>query len=85
MKDYLEAQGVLCTFPREVIKQAFHYGILKDGEIWLEMLNKRNLLAYTYDDQLALEAYRLISGVYYMQMENLMNWFSGQANEENGN
>ncbi len=85
LKDYLEAQGVLCTFPREVIKQAFHYGILKDGEIWLEMLNKRNLLAYTYDDQLALEAYRLISGVYYMQMENLMNWFSGQANEENGN
>lgn len=31
-KDYLVAQGVLCAFPREVLKQTFHYEILKDGE-----------------------------------------------------
>lgn len=33
LKDYLESQGVIATFPREVIKQAFHYEILEDGEI----------------------------------------------------
>lgn len=81
LKDYLEAQGVLCAFPREVIKQAFHHGILKDGEIWLEMLNKRNLLAHTYDEHLALEAYRLISTGYYLQIQNLMNWFAGQIDK----
>jgi nucleotidyltransferase substrate binding protein (TIGR01987 family) len=81
LKDYLEAQGVLCTFPREAIKQAFYYGILKDGEVWLEMLNKRNLFAHSYDEQLALEAYRLISDAYYIQMKDLMNWFAGQVNE----
>lgn len=81
LKDYLEAQGVLCMFPREVIKQAFHHGILKDGEIWLEMLNKRNLLAHTYDERLALEAYRLISTGYYMQIQRLTNWFAGQLDE----
>ncbi|MFH0785367.1 MAG: nucleotidyltransferase substrate binding protein [Pseudomonadota bacterium] len=78
LKDYLESQGVLCTFPREVIKQAFHHGILADGEIWLEMLNKRNLLAHTYDEQLALQAYRLISGAYYKHMQILLGWFAGE-------
>lgn len=81
LKDYLEAQGVLCAFPREVIKQAFHFGILKDGEIWLEMLNKRNLLAHTYDEHLALEAYRLISKEYYRHMQNLVVWFAGQIDD----
>lgn len=74
----MESQGVLCSFPREVIKQAFHHGILVDGEIWLEMLNKRNLLAHTYDEQLALQAYHLISDAYYKHMQILLDWFAGQ-------
>ncbi|MBU1567013.1 MAG: nucleotidyltransferase substrate binding protein [Proteobacteria bacterium] len=81
LKDYLESQGVLCTFPREVIKQAFHYGILVDGEIWLEMLNKRNLLAHTYDEQLAMQAYHLIVDEYYKHMKMLLDWFAGKIDE----
>jgi nucleotidyltransferase substrate binding protein (TIGR01987 family) len=81
LKDYLEAQGVACAFPREVIKQSFHYEIIKDGEIWLEMLNKRNLLAHTYDEHLALEAYRLISKDYYFQIQSLLSWFAAKVDE----
>lgn len=54
MKDYLEAK-----FPREVIKQAFHYGIIEDGDIWMDMLEKRNLIAHTYNEKnftIALDA-----------------------------
>ena len=50
MKDYLEANGVEAKFPREVIKMSFHYEIIEDGEIWMDMLEKRNLLAHTYDE-----------------------------------
>lgn len=81
LKDYLEAQGVLCQFPRETLKQSFHYGILQDSEIWLEMLGKRNLLAHTYDEQLALEAYRLISKEYFGHIQNLLVWFAGRIDE----
>ena len=81
LKDYLEAQGVLCQFPRETLKQSFHYGILQDSEIWLEMLGKRNLLAHTYDEQLALEAYRLISEEYFVHIQNLLVWFAGRIDE----
>ena len=44
LKDYLEAQGIQASFPREVIKSAFQHSILDRGEVWLEMLEKRNLL-----------------------------------------
>lgn len=81
LKDYLEAQGVLCAFPRDVLKQAFHYEILENGEIWLEMLSKRNLLAHTYDEQLALEAYRLISEVYYIHMQSLLDWLADRIDK----
>lgn len=75
IKDYLESQGVVCQFPREVIKQAFHYQLLADGEVWLDMLGKRNLLAHTYDEKIALEAYGLIREQYAPQIELLVDWF----------
>lgn len=48
MKDFLESRQVETRFPRDVIKQAFAYGIIDDGEIWMEMHNQRNLLIHTY-------------------------------------
>ena len=50
LKDYLESQGVLASFPREVLKLAFQHGILDQGTIWLEMLEQRNLLAHTFNE-----------------------------------
>jgi nucleotidyltransferase substrate binding protein (TIGR01987 family) len=40
----------LSGFPREAIKRAFQNQILSEGELWLDMLGKRNLLAHTYDE-----------------------------------
>ncbi len=75
LKDYLEAQGVICQFPREVIKKSFQYQIIPNGEIWLDMLGKRNLLAHTYDENLALEAYRLIKQHFAPEIKKLVQWF----------
>ena len=74
LKDYMEAQGLVCQYPREVIKQAFQNQIISDGEIWLDMLAKRNLLAHTYDEYLAIEAYRLIKESFAPQIELLVQW-----------
>lgn len=64
LKDFLEERGVEAPFPRDVIKKAFHHGILSDGGVWLDMLENRNLLAHTYDEQTAAEALRLIRSRY---------------------
>lgn len=49
------------------------------------MLSKRNLLARTYDERLALEAFDLISENYYMKIQRLMDWFAKQVDEGSGN
>jgi nucleotidyltransferase substrate binding protein (TIGR01987 family) len=37
LKDYLETNGVNANFPREVIKEAFRYNIIEDGEVWMSV------------------------------------------------
>jgi nucleotidyltransferase substrate binding protein (TIGR01987 family) len=49
LKDYMEHGGfVFATItPRQVIKDAFAAKILKDGQVWIDMLDHRNLLSHT--------------------------------------
>ena len=56
MKDYLVYSGVDVSLPRDVIKQAFHHQLIKDGQVWIEMLEERNLMAHVYQEQAALAA-----------------------------
>jgi nucleotidyltransferase substrate binding protein (TIGR01987 family) len=65
LKDYLESQKVNVVFPREVIKAAFHYGLINDGESWMDMLDKRNLLAHTYDEANFEMAIEMIKDSYF--------------------
>jgi nucleotidyltransferase substrate binding protein (TIGR01987 family) len=84
LKDYLEAQGVTCQFPREVIKRAFHHQIIAEGELWLDMLGKRILLTHTYDEALAMESYRLIKQDFSPELKKLVQWFQEcKEHEEN--
>ena len=68
LKDYLEANSVDAQFPRDVIKKGFQYTILDDGDIWIDMLEKRNLMAHTYDETNAKIAYDLILKHFYPQL-----------------
>ena len=61
VKDYLEASGlVIATVtPRQVLKDAFAAKILKEGPVWMDMLDHRNLLSHAYDStqfNIALDA-----------------------------
>lgn len=69
LKDYLETQEVEAKFPREVVKQAFYYEIIKDGDLWMEMLEKRNLMAHTYDEERFSIVYDLIVTKYYQELK----------------
>ncbi len=62
-------------------KQVFLYQIFEDGEVWLEMLSKRNLLTRTYDESLANEAYLLIKERYAGEVERLVNWLQEQRGD----
>ncbi len=53
MKDYLEYNGIVFeqSAPKPVVKQAFAARIITDGQLWIDMLDRRNLLSHTYDEK----------------------------------
>ncbi|MBA3829401.1 MAG: nucleotidyltransferase substrate binding protein [Taibaiella sp.] len=76
LKDYLNEKGYIIASPKEVIKQAFNDHILPDGHIWLQMLDSRNLIAHTYDEEHAAEVLHNIRTAYAEQIILLHQWLS---------
>jgi nucleotidyltransferase substrate binding protein (TIGR01987 family) len=48
LKDYLELSGaqLASVIPKSVIKAGFAARIVSDGQIWIDMLDHRNLLSH---------------------------------------
>jgi len=70
-KDYLEAEGFEVKSPRQTIQTAFQAGLILDGHVWIDALEKRNLLAHTYDESTTREAVGLIREKYYTMLKAL--------------
>jgi nucleotidyltransferase substrate binding protein (TIGR01987 family) len=70
LKDYLENEGFTVSSPRKAIKQGFQSEIILDGEVWLDALEKRNLMAQTYDEKCASTAIELINKKFYPSLES---------------
>jgi nucleotidyltransferase substrate binding protein (TIGR01987 family) len=81
LKDYLEFSGTIVkpVTPRGVIKEAFAAQILTDGQIWIDMLNHRNLLSHTYDEATYEEAVRAIHERYLEAIVGLHDWLKKAA------
>lgn len=78
MKDYLEYIGVIekTGSPREIIKSAFEYGMIEDGEAWIKMMLARNSLSHLYDEAKSREVYQEIKNVYFKLLEQLKEKFN---------
>lgn len=76
MKDYLQQADIEVSFPREVLKTAFSYDIISDGDTWIDMLEKRNLMSHTYDKKNAELAYTLIKNEYFEKLKILETYLS---------
>lgn len=79
LKDYLESQKVEAPFPRDVIKQAFHYQVITDGDTWMDMLEKRNQIAHTYSESAANAALDLIRNKYFAALQQVMDFLSKKS------
>ena len=49
LKDLLAYEGIDALLPREVLRQAFATDLLQEGQLWIDMLEQRNLMAHPYD------------------------------------
>ena len=73
MKNFLEAQGLLNLFgSRDTTRAAFRNGLIENGEIWIDMVEKRNLTSHTYDEETAAEVVMIIREDYFAEFEKLL-------------
>lgn len=66
LKDLLEFEGIQgIVGSRGTVREAFKRDLLADGELWLDMIDKRNLTSHTYNAELAQEMVNTIVHSYY--------------------
>lgn len=57
LKDFLEYQGSVGSNgimgSRDATREAFGRGLIKDGDIWMEMIKSRNQTSHTYNQSVA--------------------------------
>jgi nucleotidyltransferase substrate binding protein (TIGR01987 family) len=54
LKDYLEMEGIQGLIgSRSTARDAFKRGLVSDGEVWMDMIEKRNLSIHTYNQAVA--------------------------------
>ena len=71
---YLEHQGLECGGPRATLKKAFTEGLIatpEEADVWLQMLDDRNLTSHAYDEALATRIYRHVAQDYVTLLERM--------------
>ena len=74
MKDFLNYNGINVKLPREIIKQAFANDVITDGQLWIDMLEDRNLMSHTYDEERAQLAISHICESYITGLTQLQQY-----------
>lgn len=80
-KDYMAANGVVfaVVMPRQVLKDAFAANVIADGQVWIAMLDHRNLLSHTYNPVVFEQAVEAIHQQYLPAMAQLLSFLQQEA------
>ena len=81
LKDYLYANGVTANLPREVIKEAFSFEVIKNGKIWIDMLDDRNASSHEYNMDKILTILNKITTVYFEELSRFYKEVESWGNE----
>ena len=57
IQSFLRDRGLTCRSPRDCFREAFSYGLLNEEDVWVHILQDRNLSVHTYDEELANQLY----------------------------
>ena len=59
----------------ENIQSAFKFGIIEDGDNWIQMMLARNSLSHLYDEEKSREIYEEIKNIYLKLLVDLNEKF----------
>ena len=73
LKDFLAYQGVSgIVGSRDAVRSAYNQSLISNADVWMEMIESRNLTSYTYNDETARDIVRKICQDYEPLFEELM-------------
>ena len=71
-REYLMDQGFVdINSPKLVMKEAFSFGLITDDNIWIQILNDRNLTSHIYKEEIADEICERIIKTYFQEFKAL--------------
>ena len=78
LKIFLENEGIQCKSPKSTIKEAFQFQLIQDEEIWLEILEDRNLTSHIYDEKESREIFNRIKNHYVTEFNQVLQKLKNQ-------
>lgn len=84
LKNFLESQGLMNLYgSRDTTRAAFKEGIIVNGEIWMDMVEKRILTSHTYDEETAKQVVSTICQTYFQEFEMLLERLDQLKTDDN--
>lgn len=80
LKDFLEYEGISgLVGSRSTVREAFKRGLIADGEVWLDMIDKRNLSSHTYNEAVAQAVVKAVVERYHPAFVELQRRMAGAS------
>ncbi|MDX2346198.1 MAG: nucleotidyltransferase substrate binding protein [Legionella sp.] len=82
-KDFLISRGVNNLFgSKDTAREAFKLGLIENGDIWMDMIESRNLTSHTYNRATSEKIIKQIKASYQTEFKALYQKLSRLALEE---
>lgn len=83
LKDFLENQGVSPLYgSKDSTREAFKRGLIEEGEIWMDMIQSRNLSSHTYNQEIADAIGSKVVETYFSEFRKLRDRLQSIINGE---
>ncbi len=70
---FLLDEGIFTKSPKESLKEGFKFGLIKDEEIFLDMLEDRNQTSHIYSEEVSAEIFKRIKIRYLNPLKIILN------------
>jgi nucleotidyltransferase substrate binding protein (TIGR01987 family) len=76
LKDFIENRGNEKIYgSKDAVKIGFNLELIKNGQVWMDMIKSRNLTSHTYDENIANQVVSDIVNIYYDEFKLFLSSF----------
>lgn len=68
---FLLSEGIITKSPKEALKESFRFGLIKDEDVFLDMLEDRNQTSHIYSEDVTKEIVIRIKNIYIKKLIDL--------------